>query len=128
MTFPFDPNDGAVAVLGDLAGPTGSIKVRLLLDTRANISVITPPPMVSVGYDTNQPLGQISLTTASSSGNSVDFFRVMRLSALGHDRADLPILCYPLPSGVDFDGLLGLDFFEGHVLTLDFVNSTVELT
>src|SRR5437660_143322 len=108
MTARFDPAFGAVVVIGEVAGPTGAAEVRLLLDTGANISVITPGSMTSVGYDTANPLGQIPVATASSAGNLVGFYRLNRLSALGLDRADFPVLSYALPPGVDFDGLLGL--------------------
>jgi hypothetical protein len=84
--------------------------------------------MLAAGYDPAQPLGQISVTTAHSAGSAVGFFRVNRLGALGVDRLDHLVLCYALPPNVDFDGLLGLDFIEGRVLALDFVNHTVSLT
>jgi len=128
MSSPFDPNAGAVVVLGELAGPTGVVALRLLVGTGANVSVVDPARMLAAGYDPAQPLGQILVTTAHSAGSAVGFFRVNRLTALGADRLDHPVLCYALPPNVAFDGLLGLDFFEGHVLTLDFVNHTVNLT
>jgi hypothetical protein len=58
----------------------------------------------------------------------VGLFIVNRFSALGLDRINFPAVSYGLPPGADFDGLLGTDFFEGHVLTIDFVNHTVALT
>jgi predicted aspartyl protease len=127
MNFPFDPSTGAIIVSADLAGPTGQTRLRLLLDTGANTTVIAEAPMVAVGFDPSAPPGQVPVTTASAVG-SAGLFIVPALAALGVVRSNFPILCYSLPPGVDLDGLLGFDFFEGHVLTLDFVNHTLSLT
>jgi hypothetical protein len=128
MTFPFDPAAGAVLVDGALAGPAGAVALRLLLDTGANVSVIAPDRMRAAGYDPTRPPGQITVTTAGSTGTVAGLFIVGRPTALGMDRINSPVLSYALPPDVDIDGLIGLDFFEGHVLTLDFVNHTVSLT
>ncbi len=128
MTLPFDPAAGAVVVDGELAGPLNTVEVRLLVDTGANVTAVAPGVLSAVGYDPTQPPGQISVTTASSAGVGAGIFMVNRLTALGLDRKNFPLLSYALPPNVDFDGLLGLDFFEGHVLTLDLVNHTISLT
>jgi hypothetical protein len=47
--------------------------------------------------------------------------------ALGLTIADYRIMCHTLPASAGADGVLGLDFFEGHVLTLDFINHTLDL-
>ena len=70
----------------------------------------------------------MNVTTASSAGGTGGVFRVARLTAMGLDKLEFPVLCYPLPADADVDGLLGLDFFEGHVLTFNFVNNTGDLT
>jgi hypothetical protein len=127
MKTPFDPARGAVAI-GHLAGPTGIVELRLLVDTGANRTLLSPGPIAAAGYDPTQPLRSVTVKTASSAGVVSGVFRVARLSALGVSRADVPILSHSLPSNINFDGLLGLDFFTGHVLTFDFVNNTVELT
>jgi hypothetical protein len=128
MTFPFDPAAGAVIVDGEVAGSAGAVALRLLLDTGANVSVITPDRLRSAGYDPAQPPGQITVMTAGSTGTVAGLFIVGRLTALGMDRNNFPVLSYDLPPDVALDGLLGLDFFEGRVLAIDFVNHTVSLT
>lgn len=37
------------------------------------------------------------------------------------------VAAHDLPLGVEADGLLGLDFFRGFVLTLDFVRGRITL-
>ena len=50
----------------------------------------------------------------------------LELEALGTSRS-LAVVVAELPVGLPFRGLLGLDFFEGRRLTLDFAGGTVEL-
>lgn len=127
MIVAFDPRKGAV-VTGYLAGPGGVAKLRLLVDTGANKTLVTPGSIEAAGYDPTRSIRPVAVTTATSAGNVGGLFHARQFTALGLTRADYPILCYSLPANLTFDGLLGRDFFEGHVLTFDFVNNTVELT
>jgi predicted aspartyl protease len=127
MNIPFDPARGAI-VIGRLAGPTGIVALRLLVDTGANRTLLSPGSIAAAGYDPNQPIGSVNVKTASSAGVAGGLFRIDRLSALGVSRTHITVLSYSLPSNITFDGLLGLDFFLGRVLTFNFVNNTVELT
>jgi hypothetical protein len=43
-----------------------------------------------------------------------------RVHALGRDRKNLSVLCHTLPESTRLDGLLGLDFMRGHLLSVDF--------
>ncbi len=38
------------------------------------------------------------------------------------------VLCHTLPPSATVDGLLGLDFFRGHQLTVDFQTGQITLT
>ena len=42
------------------------------------------------------------------------------MEALGRERRDFPILCHTLPPTTNIDGLIGLDFLRGCLLTVDF--------
>src|SRR5205807_352388 len=53
--------------------------------------------------------------------------RVARLEALGRTQTDCPVLWLAHPPGGMIDGLLGLDFFRGLVLTLDFARGRLSL-
>lgn len=50
----------------------------------------------------------------------------LELQALETTRS-ISVVVAELPAGLPFRGLLGLDFFEGRRLTLDFAGGTVEL-
>jgi hypothetical protein len=53
---------------------------------------------------------------------------VSKLTALGQDRTAFPALARTLPPNAGIDGVLGLDFFRGQVLTFDFRGGTIPLT
>lgn len=47
--------------------------------------------------------------------------------ALDQQRENFTVMSHELPATFEDEGLLGLDFFRGLVLTLDFANGTIDL-
>lgn len=45
---------------------------------------------------------------------------VEKIEALEQERRNFPILCHTLPPSATVDGVLGLDFFRGQRLVVDF--------
>jgi hypothetical protein len=52
---------------------------------------------------------------------------VADFKALGQQRSQFPVLGLTLPTAVTADGLLGLDFFRGTVLNIDFQQGLLTL-
>jgi hypothetical protein len=52
---------------------------------------------------------------------------VRRISALGQERSNFPVLAYTLPAEIGVDGMLGLDFLRGFKLTVDFRDGQLSL-
>ena len=126
MSFPFDPRQGLIIVRAELWGPSGSAVLRLALDTGATSTVVNMGLLVAIGYDPALVPDRIQVTT----GSSVEFMpRVIldRIVALGQERKNFPVLCHTLSPSAGVDGLLGLDFFRGRSLTIDFRNGQVLL-
>lgn len=119
MVLPFNLNRDLIIVPVRLVGPDDEQILRFALDTGATSSVLDWECASQVGYTPSALAQQIQITTASGA-EPVIRIAVKRFEALGQQRHNFPVLCYVLPSGVSFDGLLGLDFFQGHKLTLDF--------
>ena len=118
MSFPFDPVQGLIIVSAELWGHSGSVVLRLALDTGATGTVVNVGTLVAIGYDPALVPERIQVTT----GSGVEFVpRVVldKVVAVGHERTDFPVLCHTLPPGTGVDGLLGLDFFRGQSLTID---------
>ncbi|MEA2604578.1 MAG: hypothetical protein QOF89_5570 [Acidobacteriota bacterium] len=126
MSLPFDPEQGLIVVPLELFGPSGSAVLRFALDTGATSTVVNAGVLVSLGYDPALAPDRIQVTT----GSGVELVPRMileRLNALGQERRQLSVLCHTLPPSAGVDGLLGLDFFRGQSLTLDFRSGQVTL-
>jgi len=126
MSFPFDPQQGLIIVWTEVAGPSGNAILRLALDTGATSTLVNVGMLVSIGYDPALSPERLQVTT----GSGVEFvprITVSRITALGHECAGFPVLCHTLPPSAGVDGLLGLDFFRGHALTVDFRSGRITL-
>jgi hypothetical protein len=122
----FNPHHGLIVVGAELHGPSGSIILRLALDTGASTTMVSIAPLVAAGHDPALAGERVQVTTAAG----VEFvprLEIARLNSLGCDRADLAILGHTLPPSAGVDGLLGLDFLRGQELNIDFRKGTVTL-
>jgi predicted aspartyl protease len=127
MSVSFDPRHGLVVVRTQVAGPSGVAVLRLALDTGATRTLINASLLVAIGYDPAAVLERTEVTT----GSGVEFaalVSISRIVALGAERTDFPVLAHTLPPSAGVDGVLGLDFLRGHVLTLDFQKGGLTLT
>ncbi|MFQ5652915.1 MAG: retroviral-like aspartic protease family protein [bacterium] len=119
MSFSFDSQRGLIVIQAELTGPTGSAVLRLALDTGATATLVNVGMLVSIGHDPALSSDRQQVTT----GSGVEFaprIRLDRITALGEERTDFPVLCHTLPPSAGVDGLLGLDFFRARLLTIDF--------
>jgi len=126
MSFPFDPQAGLIVVPVRLWGPDGDTIARLALDTGATGSLVNWDIAVLLGYDPAATRERSRVTTVSG----VEFaprIVVQRVEALGREQTDFPIVCHTLPPSAAVDGVLGLDFFRGACLILDFRKGLVTL-
>jgi aspartyl protease len=126
MSFPFSPQQGLVLVSVEVTGPSGSAVLRLALDTGATTTAINTAPLVALGYDPALTPIRVQVTT----GSGVEFvprISLLGITALGHQRLGFEVLCHTLPPSAGVDGVLGLDYFRGQVLTLDFIQGQITL-
>jgi predicted aspartyl protease len=127
VNFAFDPQRGLIVVRAELWGPSGSGVLQLALDTGATSTLVNVGMLVAIGYDPALIAERIQVTT----GSGVEFApRVVlqRVSALGQERLGFPVLGHTLPPSASVDGLLGLDFFRGLELTVDFRSGRLTLS
>jgi predicted aspartyl protease len=126
VSCPFDAEHGLVIVHAEVFGPSGSIILRLALDTGATGTMINVAPLTAIGYDPSLAPDRVQVTT----GSGVEFaprVAVARIIALGQQRDQFPILAHTLPPSASVDGLLGLDFLRGQVVSIDFRRGSISL-
>jgi len=108
-----------IVVRAELTGPTGSGILQLALDTGATSTLINVAMLVAIGYDPALTTERVKVTT----GSGVEFaprVELQRLTALRQERYGREVLGHTLPPSTGVDGLLGLDFFRGLRLNVDF--------
>jgi hypothetical protein len=96
VSYSFNPESGLVIVFSEIFGPSGSIVMRLALDTGATGKMIKIAPLITVGYDPSLAPDRVQVTT----GSGVEYaprILVYQLSALGHKRCQFPVLAHTLP-------------------------------
>lgn len=127
MRHSFDRHEGLIIVRAELFGPSGSIVVRLALDTGATSTTVNAGLLNAVGYDPALVPDRVQLTT----GSAVEYaprLSVNRIEALGQERLNFLVVAHTLPPTASVDGLLGLDFFRGQELNLNFRTGVVVLS
>lgn len=119
MRVPFDPRHKHVRVEVDVHGDASSAVLGFALDTGSSRTTIAEGVILFLRYDPQAATRRVRVTT-SSGMETLPLVTVRRISALEHERTDLPVVARTLPPSADIDGLLGLDFFRDQVLTIDF--------
>ena len=106
----------------------GKSDFSLALDTGATHTVIDLSIMLMNGYDFNKIVRTVVFETAKGSIEAY-IFRVRKLKALGRTLYDIEVSSYDFIANnviFDIDGVLGLDFFKGTNLNINF--RTLEIT
>ena len=119
MSFAFNPHQGLVVVHAEIWGPSGSAVLLLALDTGATFTLVNPARLMQLGYDPAVAPDRFQVSTASGV-EFVSRLTVKKIAALGREQNDFYVLSHTLPASVRVDGLLGLDFFRGQSLSIDF--------
>ena len=126
MCYRFDAEEGLVIVRAELTGPTGKAILRLALDTGATTTLVNVGMLVAIGYDPGVAPERVEVTT----GSGVEYVpRVIvdKMVTMGKQRNAFSVLAHTLPPSAGVDGLLGVDFFRGHTLTIDFLKGEITI-
>jgi predicted aspartyl protease len=126
MSEAFDAKTGLIFVESEVSGPSGKASARLVLDTGATNTSLNVNVLRSIGH-APETVKEFARMATGSRVERVPRFMVNRLSALGRHAIGLHILAHDLPAEAAVDGLLGLDFFRGLSLTIDFRSGKINL-
>ncbi|MBC8184778.1 retropepsin-like domain-containing protein [candidate division KSB1 bacterium] len=125
MSYSFNPESGLIIVFSEIVGPSGSIVLRLALDTGAT-GTMNVAPLITIGYDPSLAPDRVQVTT----GSGVEYaprFLISQFKALGQERYQFPVLAHTLPPSANIDGLLGLDFPREQDLYISFQRGSISL-
>jgi predicted aspartyl protease len=126
MTETFPPDAKKLLVPVTVVGPLQGFKFNLTLDTGSGITVVSAMYLRRLGVDLSRPVSWTHLRTATGIARA-PLVRVPAVSALGRVRTDFVVAAHDYPLGVQADGVLGLDFFRGLVLRIDFARGRIAL-
>ncbi len=120
MTFPFkrEPENGLIIVSIEI---DDKYELKMVLDTGATNTTIDSNALYLLGYDLKDSIGTVKIETANGVIET-EVFEVSIFSSLGQTRDKFQIQVYDfLAHGIftDYNGLLGLDFFEGTKFCID---------
>ena len=126
MSVSFDPTAPHVVVVGYVTGIGETLQVRFAVDTGATGTVISATILAALGVMATPASPRRRLRGVTGTA-TVPVVRVRQLLALGSVQTDFPVAAHDLPLGTSYDGLIGLDFFRGRVLTFDFARGLITL-
>ena len=129
MTFPFkrEPESGLIIISIEI---DNKFELKMVIDTGATNTTIDSNALYLLGYDLKDNLGKVEIETANGVIET-EVFEVGRFASLGQTKIKFQIQVYDfLAHGFfsDYNGLLGLDFFEGTNFCIDTKLNTITLT
>lgn len=127
MSFSFNAERGMIVVRAEVFGVNISAVLRLALDTGATSTMISQSRLLQIGCDLSASTQRYQITTASGI-EFVPRVSLAKIVALGKEQIPFAVLAHTLPPSASIDGLLGLDFFRGLNLNLDFRSGQITLS
>ncbi len=129
MTFQFrrDPESGLIILSVEI---DSKFELKMVLDTGATNTTIDSNTLYLLGYDLKDNIGIVEIETANGIIET-EVFEIGNFSSLGQTKDKFQIQVYDfLAHGIisDYNGLLGLDFFEGKKFCIDTNLNTITLT
>lgn len=109
-----------------MQGKTKNVALLSALDTGATGTVVSARRLGEAGYDLRNPEDEIYITTGSGL-ISAPKITIEKLTALEKTKENFSIIAHDLPRTASVDGVLGLDFLRGNILTVDFAQGFIEL-
>lgn len=126
MRYSFDPKARLIEIPVELTGPWGSHEFIFALDTAASRTCVSEIALRRIGIRTEHfpKHNVVHGVNSDSRFGTVDLDLV---KALGVSEKQFNVAFTDLNPSSKIHGLLGLDFFRGRILTVDFPRGTVAL-
>ena len=98
-----------MVVQAEVVGPAGSWRARLVVDTGAAATTLTPEVVTRIGYSRRDGYRKATVHTALGEEHGY-WLRVAELTVLNVTTPDFALMVFPL--GHDIDGLVGMNFLR----------------
>jgi predicted aspartyl protease len=124
--FERDAESGVIFVIVKL---DGDYKLKMVLDTAASTTTVDITALKIADYPIDKKIGTAKVETANGIFE-VEVIEVESLTALGCTLHNMPVQVYDFVAhGIisDYNGLLGIDFFENTELYINLKNQTIEV-
>ena len=128
MTYPFETDPIIRLIYVDIRLDDYH-KFRMMLDTGATTTTFDINPLYLADYPISNIVEKGLVETASGM-MEVDIIETKVISAFGHTVRGMKVQMYDFfKHGIisDYDGLLGLDFFENTEFRINMNNQTIEV-
>ncbi len=128
MTYPFE-TDPVSRLIYVYIQVDEDIKFRMMLDTGASNTTFDINALIVAGFPVGNVVGINTVETAIGM-MEVDVIETKSISAFGHTVYGMKVQMYDFyKHGIlsDYDGILGLDFFENTEFRINMKNQTIEV-
>jgi predicted aspartyl protease len=108
----------------------GNDRYTFALDTGASHTVVDLTPLLMSGYQMKDVLRIVELETGKGIIEAY-VFKLKIFSTLGITRQNIEVCSYDFLANQvlsEFDGVLGLDFFQNEKICIDFAESEITVT
>ena len=131
MTYPFERESESGMIYVDIL-LDDMHEFKMVLDTGALRTTFDTSALYMADYTIGGKIKNIKNDTIETANGIIDvkIFEVDSISALGHTLNNKPVQVYDfLAHGIlsDYDGVLGIDFFENTRFCIDMNHQTIEI-
>jgi hypothetical protein len=105
-------------------------KFKMVLDTAASRTTFDTTNLLTHGYNVKERVFGRELVETANGTIEIDVLKIDKLTAIGHNIQNITVYAYDfLKHGIlsDYDGVLGIDFFENTEIHINLKNNTIEV-
>lgn len=127
MSFPFEKDPSGIILV--TISVNDFIRLKMVLDTGASHTTIDINALYIADYDLKDAIGVVDIETANGVVET-EVFELQEVSGLGITRKRYPVQVYDfLAHSIlsNYEGLLGMDFFEGTKFCIDTVRNQISI-
>ncbi len=110
-----------------IAGPKGFVKVDMILDTGAALTVLSWSVLKTIGYDPAVATERYEAVTANGI-IEVPKLQVNSIAIGDVEATEVEVICHDIPEMAGIRGLLGLSFLKNFRTILDYKQGYMEIS